>query len=160
MKKHLLALMVLTSISIQAHAMTQTCPPPIAYRHIGPGAVWEMANEYLVKGWTIAQTPANQNFNGNTSPTNPLHVVLNNVNDTNKFYMTCKSELVNGESGLTVDAGQYIAQADPKNNPNFKKVNDNTYVCETTINHPEACVSSDAPAPRYVNDMTGGSING
>jgi hypothetical protein len=160
MKKCLLSLLILVSVSINAQAMTQTCPPTNAYKHVASGTYWQMANEYLNLGWTIAQTPAAVNYNNNTSMSNPLHVVLNNANDTNTFYMTCKSELMNNTSGLTVDASSYVAQADPSSNPNFKKINNNTYVCETTLNHPEACISNTVQATRVVSDVTGGSING
>jgi hypothetical protein len=100
------------------------------------------------------------NYNSYTSMSNPLHVVLSNANDTNTFYMTCKSELMNNSIGLTVDANSYVAQADPSTNPNFKKINNNTYVCETTLNHPEACTSNIQQSARVVSDVTGGSING
>jgi hypothetical protein len=72
--------------------------------------------------------------------------------------MTCKYELMSNSNGLTVDAAGYIAQVDPSNNPKFKKIDNNTYVCDTTINHPEACVSYDAVSPRIINDATGGSV--
>jgi hypothetical protein len=157
MKKHLSLLLILATTSL--NAMAQTCPPVIAYRHLSPGATWEIANEYSRQGWTIAETPAAQNYNGHTSLSNALHVVLNNANDTHTFYITCKSELMDDNNGLTVDASNFIAQTNPATNPNFTKIDNNTYICNTTLNHPEACVSYDATPQRAVYDAIGGSIN-
>jgi hypothetical protein len=60
---------------------------------------------------------------------------------------------------LQFSASSYIAQADPSTNPNFKKINENTYVCDTTLGHPEACSSNTAQPTRVMYDATGGSIN-
>ena len=153
MKKYLSSILVL--LAMNAHATTQQCPPAFAYRHLGVGANWEISNEYSILGWSVSQTPAAQNFGGSTTVSNPLYVVLNNANDTKTFYMTCRIELM---AGLSVDAVQSIAQVEPRTNPNFKKIDSHTYICKTTIDHPEVCISNSFAAP-VVNDATGGSIN-
>jgi hypothetical protein len=147
-------------ITQQAHAFVQTCPASISFRHQAVGAIWEISNEARNLGWGIAETPAAQNFNGNASQNNPLYVVLSRANDSGLFYMTCKYQLMSDTPGFTVDAVQSVPQLEPVNNANFQRVNETTYLCQTTINHPEVCASMNNPGLSQVKyDFTGGSIN-